>query len=83
MPDKPSKIEHYEKRFGILAVKKGFITAEDLIRGLTVQVEEDLRNIPHRLLGEIFFDMGLMTDRQIEDVLSSLFADVPPPSRKR
>jgi len=77
LPEKPSKIKHYEKRFGIIAVEKGFITAENLIKGLTIQVEEDLKNIRHRLLGEIFFDMGLMTDKQVEEVLSSIFANVP------
>ena len=75
--DKPKKIEHYEKRFGIIAIQKGFITADDLVRGLTVQVGEDIKNIPHRLLGEIFFDMGVMTDKQIEEVLSDIFCKVP------
>lgn len=77
--DKPNKIEHYEKRFGITAIDKGFITAEDLVRGLTVQVNEDVHKIPHRLLGEIFFDIGLMTDQQIDEVLSSLFRKVKVP----
>lgn len=71
--DKTGKIEHYEKRFGIIAVEKGFITADDLVRGLTVQVNDEMRHARHRLLGEIFFDMGLMTDAQIEEVLSSIF----------
>ena len=75
-PDKPGKIEHYEKRFGIIAIEKGFITADDLVKGMTVQVDEDLRQIRHRLLGEIFFDMGVMTDRQIEEVVSSIFRKV-------
>jgi hypothetical protein len=77
--DKPNKIEHYEKRFGIIAIDKGFITAEDLVRGLTVQVNEDVRKIPHRLLGEIFFDIGLMTDQQIDEVLGSIFHKVKAP----
>jgi hypothetical protein len=68
--DKPAKIEHYEKRFGIAAIEKGMITATDLVKALTVQVEEDIRAVPHRLLGEIFFEMGLMTDSQVEEVLS-------------
>jgi hypothetical protein len=76
-PDKPGKIEHYEKRFGIIAIEKGFITADDLVKGLTVQVEEDLRRISHRLLGEIFFDMGVMTDRQVEEVVSQIFRKAP------
>ena len=76
-PDKPGKIEHYEKRFGVIAVEKGFINADELVKALTIQVEEDLRGIPHRLLGKILFDMGLMTDRQIEEVLSHIFRKVP------
>ena len=75
--DKPRKIEHYEKRFGIIAFEKGFITADDLVKGLTIQVGEDLRHMRHRLLGEIFFDMGLMTDRQVEEVVSHIFRKVP------
>ena len=71
--DKPRQIEHYEKRFGIIAVEKGFISAADLVKGLTIQVNEDLQKIPHRLLGEILFEMGVITDRQIEEVLSHIF----------
>lgn len=73
LPDKSSKLEYYEKRFGIIAIEKGYITTEDLIKGLTVQVYEDVRKIPHRFLGEIFFDMALMTDQQVDEVLSSIF----------
>jgi hypothetical protein len=72
-PDKFSRIEHYEKRFGMIAIGKGYITAEDLVKGLTIQVGEDVREIPHRFLGEIFFDMGLMTDQQVDEVLGSIF----------
>jgi hypothetical protein len=75
--DKPKKIEHYEKRFGIIAIAKGLITPDDLVRGLTMQVTEDIRNTPHRLLGEIFFDMGIMTGKQVEEVLSEIFRSVP------
>ena len=75
--DKPKKIEHYEKRFGIMAIEKGFITSNDLVKGLTVQVSEDIKKIPHRLLGEIFFDLGLMTAKQVEEVLSDIFRKVP------
>jgi hypothetical protein len=75
--DKPQKIEHYEKRFGITAIKKGFITAEDLVKAMTIQVNEDSRNVPHRLLGEIFFYMGVMTDKQVDEVLSDIFRKVP------
>jgi hypothetical protein len=71
--DKPGKIEHYEKCFGIIAIKKGFISADYLVKGLTVQVTEDNRNMPHRLLGEILFDMGFLTNKQVDEVLSEIF----------
>jgi hypothetical protein len=74
---KPGKIEHYEKRFGILAVRKGYMTADELINGLSIQVHEDLNRIPHRLLGQILFEGGVMTDKQIEEVLSEIFHEPP------
>jgi hypothetical protein len=73
LSDKLSRMEHYEKRFGMIAIDKGYITAEDLVKGLTIQVGEDIRKIPHRFLGEIFFDMGLMTDQQVDEVLGIIF----------
>lgn len=70
--DKPGKLEHFEKRFGVCAVQKGFIKAEDLIAALTIQVNEDLSEGTHRLLGDILFDMDLLTSPQIEEVLSEI-----------
>lgn len=75
--DKPGKIEHYEKRFGLIAIEKGFIRADDLVKAWTIQVDEDIRRTPHRLLGEILFDLGVMTDRQVEAVLNNLFGRIP------
>ena len=74
--DRTGKIEHYEKRFGIIAIEKEFITADDLVKGLSIQVNEEIHHARHRLLGEIFFDMGMMTDGQIEEVLSLIFSKV-------
>ena len=71
--DKFSRMEQYEKRFGMIAIGKGYITSEDLVKGLTIQVGEDVRKMPHRFLGEIFFGMGLMTDQQVDEVLGSIF----------
>ena len=71
--DKPGKIEHYEKRFGLIAIERGFICADDLVKALTIQVNEDIHHVRHRFLGEILFDLCIMTDKQVEDVLSDLF----------
>jgi hypothetical protein len=41
MTVEPAKIIYGEKRFGFLAVKKGFIIQEQLINALGVQVREE------------------------------------------
>jgi len=67
------KIEHYEKRFGIIAIEKGFITVEELIKALTVQVREDMAYGTHRQVGEILLDLNIMNANQIEKVVKTIF----------
>jgi hypothetical protein len=74
MSDKPGKIEHYEKQFGIIAIEKGFITADNLIETLKIQVEEEIKYKTHRLIGEILLDRGFITPTQIQDVLDGIFS---------
>lgn len=74
MADKPGKIEHYEKQFGIIAIEKGYISAENLIETLKLQVEEEIENKTHRLIGEILLDKGYITPTQIQDVLDGIFS---------
>ena len=74
MADKPGKIETYEKQFGILAIEKGFITAENLIETLKIQVEEEVQYKTHRLIGEILLDKGYISPTQIQDVLDGIFS---------
>ncbi len=61
-----------EKRFGITAVEKRFITAEELIDALKIQVTEDIERGQHRLLGRILLDQGQITVQEIDDVLESM-----------
>jgi hypothetical protein len=72
MAEKPRGIEHQEKRFGIIAIEKGFITADQLIDALRVQVQEDIQHGSHRLVGEILLAHGNMTVGQIDHVLKIL-----------
>jgi hypothetical protein len=74
MADKPGKIEHYEKQFGIIAIEKGYISADNLIETLKLQVEEEIENKTHRLIGEILLDKGYITPTQIQDVLDGIFS---------
>lgn len=63
----------YCYRFGMIAVDKEFVTADQLKEALTEQADDNLSNRPHRLIGRIFFDKGWMTDEQINIVLNELF----------
>ena len=55
----------------------GFITPEDLIRAMTLQIQEDMQpDRHHRLIGEILLSEDLMSTDQIETVLNELFKDL-------
>ena len=69
MINKPGKIEHYEKRFGLLAIEKGFISSEELMRAQAIQAREDIENNRYRLMGEIMFYQDIMSPGQIEEVV--------------
>ncbi len=62
----------YCPRFGQIAVEMGYITKEQLKEGLAEQVDEDISHKPHKLLGEIFFEKGWTTNKQILEVLTKL-----------
>ena len=72
MTIKSKRVEKYEKRFGVVAVEKGFITSDELVNALTIQVQEDIEMGYHRLIGKIFLDQGIMSGKQI----SELFKEV-------
>jgi len=60
------------RRFGAIAVHKGFVTIEELKAALMEQIDDDVSGREHRLLGTILYDRGLITDLQIETVLLEL-----------
>lgn len=65
-------LQNLERRFGIAAVQKGFITADQLIEALSIQVMEELEESEHRLIGQILFEKDYMTAVQIKEVLAFL-----------
>lgn len=69
--------EHLERRFGVLAVEKGFITADQVIEALRIQVMEDIEKGRHRLIGRILLEQRLMTLPQIDEVLKSMGKNLP------
>jgi len=60
-------------RFGMLAVEMGFVSVEQVREGMAEQLDDDIANRPHRLLGTIFVDRRWMTFREVEMVLERLF----------
>jgi hypothetical protein len=70
-----------EDRFGVVAVKRGFITPEQLYDALTTQVEEELEGSKRRLIGQILLEKGYITIPQISlvlEIMNSQGASQPP-----
>lgn len=57
-----------KKRFGEIAVKKGWISSEALNRALELQTEERERGVD-RKLGEILGEMGVLSAERIAQIL--------------
>ncbi|MBW1767952.1 MAG: hypothetical protein JRJ65_13020 [Deltaproteobacteria bacterium] len=66
------EIEQLKKRFGFMAVKKGFITVEQLIEAMKIQVREEIKDGKHRIIGTILVEMGIMNTSQVNEVLESI-----------
>jgi len=81
-----TKIDHYERSFGIIAVEKGFITPEDLIEALKVQVNQEIEVGKHRFFGGILPHQDKITARQIarqiDDVVKTLFKQIKVAKKK-
>lgn len=65
--------ETYCSRFGTIAVENGYLRVEHLQQALWEQVDDNLANRPHRVIGAICFEHGWMTPAQIEAVLNIMF----------
>jgi hypothetical protein len=61
-----------ERRFGITAVDKGLITADQLIEAMTLQIREELAHRRHRPVGHILVELGYLSRPQVREVLIAL-----------
>lgn len=61
-----------EKHFGAIAIEKRFITLDQFIEAMTLQVREDLNSLEHRRIGQILLDMGYLNGSQIREILHEL-----------
>ena len=69
---KLNSIIEYAWRFGQIAVLKGFITEQQLEDALDNQINHNLINDNHKLIGEILFEKRWMTQDQIAIVLENM-----------
>ncbi len=64
--------DHLEKRFGLVAVEKGFVTPEQVREALDIQFTENMAKRKHRFIGTILVDQGYMKHSQISEVLKAM-----------
>ena len=64
--------EPEEIRFGMIAVKNGFATPEQIVKAFEVQLAEDLSGREHSRIGKILLDQGVITLSQVNQILQAL-----------
>ena len=62
----------YAFRFGQIAIRKGFITDQQMEDALDDQIAHGLNDMQHKLIGDILLEKKWMTQDQIEIVLEEL-----------
>ena len=65
-------VEFTDKRFGVIAIEKGFITMNQLVECLTIQIEEEIESGIHRIVGAILVEKGYMDLSQIQEILEAM-----------
>lgn len=69
--------EHLQKRFGVVAIEHGFVSPEQFVEALKIQVMEDVKSGKHRLVGRILLENGAMSLEQINIVLDAIGKGIP------
>jgi len=65
-------IKELDQRFGSIAIKKGFITSEQLVEALSIQVTENVENNAHRIIGTILRERAYLSIGQINEILNEM-----------
>jgi hypothetical protein len=64
--------EHSDKRFGTVALEKGFINKAQLLEALKAQIEEELDQGKHRRIGAILHSLGYLPEAHAMEVLRAI-----------
>ena len=62
----------FAKRFGAIAIERGFISEDQLNDAVEIQIELDLIGTKKKAIGEILIEKGYMSHQQVNEVLGSL-----------
>ena len=62
-------IKKLDKRFGTVAIKKGFVEPEHIFEAMEIQILENLEGTEHRLIGQILWEKGYITTKQLDEVV--------------
>ncbi len=65
-------IKDLDQRFGSIAVKKGYISSEQLIEVLSIQATENIEDNTHRIVGTILREKGYLSIEQIKEILQEM-----------
>jgi hypothetical protein len=69
-------IEYPERRFGVIAMEKGFINADQLWEALVTQKAQMTGDIERRHVGMILKDLGYLSVSQVNEVLETMKAEM-------
>ena len=61
-----------DKRFGQIAIDKGFISMAQLVEGLEIQIEEETEQGMRRVIGAILIEKGYMNLLQVQEVVEAM-----------
>ncbi len=68
-------IDMPQRRFGLIAIEKGFIRADHLYEALLRQRAQETGGVERRPLGMILKDLGYLSVSQIDEILQTLEAE--------
>lgn len=61
-----------KKRFGTIAIEKGYITEEQLREAMDIQIKEDVNKQKRTLIGTILQALEYISLPQIDDVMETI-----------
>ncbi|MBN1106583.1 MAG: hypothetical protein JXL84_24485 [Deltaproteobacteria bacterium] len=60
------------RRFGAVAIEKGFITKDQFVEAMAMQIDGEMEGGESRAIGSILEAMGYMTSSEVDEVLKAL-----------